>query len=64
MKKIKVDKKKLKKVIIITMILIVIFILIILKYKNVFETKKKYTVINGYVEKIDDCIGILIKDEK
>lgn len=63
MSKIKVDKKRLKKVIAISVIILVLLVIIILKYDDVFETKKTYTVINGYVEKVSDATGILVKDE-
>ena len=63
MKKVKIDKKKLSKFIAISVILLIVLIIIIVKYDDVFETKKTYTVINGYVEKVDDSIGILVKDE-
>ena len=63
MSKIKVDKKRLKKVIAISVIILVLLVVIILKYDDVFETKKTYTVINGYVEKVSDSTGILVKDE-
>lgn len=63
MKKIKVDKKKLKKFIAISLVLLVVLIIVIVKYDDVFETKKTYTVINGYVEKVSDSTGILVKDE-
>lgn len=64
MNKIKVDKKKLKKVIAIALVLLIVLIVVIVKYDDVFETKKTYTVINGYVEKVADSVGILVKDEQ
>jgi len=64
MSKVKVDKKRLKKVIAIAVILLIVLIIVIIKYDDVFETKNTYTVVNGYVEKVADSIGILVKDEQ
>lgn len=32
-------------------------------YKVIFKSKSTYTVINGYVEKISDTVGMVLKDE-
>lgn len=63
MKKIKVDKKKLRRTIAISILLVVLLIIFILKYDDVFETKKTYTVVNGYVENVSDSVGLLVKNE-
>lgn len=64
MKKNKVDRKKLDRFIAIAVIVLVVLIIVIVKYDDVFETKKTYTVINGYVEKVTDSVGILVKEEQ
>lgn len=64
MKKVKVNKKKLGKGIAILLVLCIALVVVIVKYDDVFETKKTYTVINGYVEKVSDATGILVKDEQ
>ena len=64
MSKININKRKIRKYIIIFVIIVVITIALYIKYNDVFETKKTYTVINGYVEKITDTTGVLLKSEK
>lgn len=56
--------KNRKEYMIIFMLLFVVLLIVVIKYRKVFETKKTYTVVNGYVEKVSDTVGILVKDEK
>ena len=42
----------------------IIFVIAILKYADILERKKTHTVVNGYVEKLVDSVGIVVKDEK
>ena len=64
MKKTNVDKRKIKKYIFIFTIILIVILVLYIKYNDIFETKKTYTVVNGYVEKVSDTTGIFIKDEK
>ena len=59
----KIKIKKVRKYIFIFLLLCVVIIIVFIRYKQVFQTKKTYTVINGRVEKISDSIGIFVKDE-
>ncbi len=62
MKSKKSVTKEVKKNIFFIIAIILIAISILL-YKVVFKSKSTYTVINGYVEKISDTAGIVLKDE-
>ncbi|MDD3303364.1 MAG: HlyD family efflux transporter periplasmic adaptor subunit [Clostridia bacterium] len=57
-------KSKIKKYIILTCVLVVITVASFIFYYQWFKPRKTYTVVNGYVEKISETNGILIKDEK
>lgn len=56
----KINKNKHNILVVIMFIAIVISVVIYKKYLNV---KITYTVVNGYVEKTTDTLGIILKDE-
>lgn len=56
----KINKNKHNILVVVMIIAIVISIVIYKRYLNV---KTTYTVVNGYVEKTTDTLGIILKDE-
>lgn len=54
---------KKKRYIIIACILVVLIALGIFCYVKFFNPKQTYTVVNGYVEKISESVGIVLKKE-
>ncbi len=55
---------KNKKLIFIIILLTLISLLVVFWYRNVFRSLEKYTVVNGYIEKVSDSIGYLVRDEQ
>ena len=62
MKEKKYISKKTKKNIVIILTLLLIISSFIL-YKVIVKSKRTYTVVNGYVEKVSDVTGLVLKDE-
>lgn len=57
----KVSKRLKKNIFVILTVFLVILGFTL--YKVMFKSKSTYTVVNGYVEKISDVTGIVLKDE-
>ncbi len=56
-----ISKETKKNIFIIVSILLII--LSVFLYKRIFKSKVTYTVMNGYVEKVSNVIGVVLKDE-
>lgn len=53
-----------KKILVITLLVLVLAVVGLILYKVLFKESETYTVVNGYVEKLTDTQGAIIKKEQ